>query len=234
MAEGLTIEVDGAVVRATLDRGDDNRLSMAICRELTELLLDPPPGAHILRIAAVGPAFCLGRDRAGDGPDELRDEVGALIELNRALSISKLVSVAVVHADAAGFGVGLASLADVTIAAASARFWFPEVEIDLAPTVVLTWLPGVVGYKQAFHLTATGERLTAARAGELGLVTRVASDEELVQVADEDIARLTGFAPRVHQEIKTFMNQADGLSSDQAYALSTEKLILGSMARRRE
>ena len=37
------------------------------------------------------------------------------------------------------------------------RFYFPEVGIGLAPALVLAWLPRLIGERQAFWLTATGE-----------------------------------------------------------------------------
>ena len=92
-----------------------------------------------------------------------------------ALRTSPLVTIAEVHGDAAGFGVGLIAACDVAVAVSDAHFWFPEVGIDLAPALVLAWLPRVVGERQAFWLTATGERVAAARAQELGLVNEVVS-----------------------------------------------------------
>src|SRR3712207_6933355 len=45
---------------------------------------------------------------------------------------------------------------DVSVAVASARIFFPEVSIGLAPALVLAWLPRVIGAREAFWLTATG------------------------------------------------------------------------------
>lgn len=119
MAEGLDVTVDGPVIRAVIDRGDANLLTTAMCEELTELLATPPPGAHVLRLAARGPSFCLGRERRGRSLEELRHEVTALVGLNRALRKSPLVTLAEVQGDAAGFGVGLATLCRVSVAAPS-------------------------------------------------------------------------------------------------------------------
>lgn len=234
MADGLTLSVDGGVLTATLDRQPGNRLSSDICRELTELLRRPPADAHVLHLRASGEAFCLGRDRGDGGPDQLRGEVDALVGLNLALAASPLVSVAEVQGDAAGFGVGLAALCDVTIASNEARFWFPEVEIDLAPTVVLTWLAPLVGRKRAFDLTATARRLTAHDARELGLVTQVVSATELAASVQDRIAELRRFSPGVHGRIKGFLGDTAGLDAAAAYALATERLIIGSLQRRRD
>ncbi|HSK23321.1 MAG TPA: enoyl-CoA hydratase/isomerase family protein [Egicoccus sp.] len=232
--EGMRIETADGVATATLARAPENLLTGAICRALTELLLRPPPQLHVLRLRAEGRVFCLGRERVAEDVGSLRDEVQALVALNLALRDSPVVSVAEVHGDAAGFGVGLAALCDVTVAAASARFWFPEVEIDLAPTVVLSWLPRLVGTKTAVHLTATGRRVDAAEAARLGLVTSVVDDGDLATTVDIEVERLRGLSPHVHGQIKAFTAQTADLTTEQAYVLATERLILGSMARRRE
>lgn len=232
MAEGLTFDRDGDVLVATIDRGVDNRLSSDICRALTDAL-EAPEGVHVLHVRAVGEAFCLGRDRAAEDPTTLRAEVRALIDLNQALRTSEVVSVAEIQGDAAGFGVGLAALCDVSVAARSARFWFPEVEIDLAPTVVLSWLPRRVGELRAFYLTATGERVSADDAVAMGLVTLAVDDGELSTRTKVEVERLRSFQPWVHQQIKEFIGAAGALTDGQAYDLATERLILGSMTRRR-
>lgn len=231
---GLAVTSADGVVDVVLRRGDDNLLTIDMCRVLTDRLLTPDAGDHVLRIRADGPVFCLGRERRAETPDELRVEARSLVALNEALSSSPMVTVAQVHGDAAGFGVGLAALCDITIAAPSAGFRFPEVEIDLAPVVVLSWLPDLIGHKEAFRLTASGARVDARRAADLGLVTTVTdTDDSLDAVVTDEIAALRKRMPRVHSEVKGFLRATDDLSRAQAYELALDRLVLGSMARRR-
>lgn len=233
--EALHVTTSDGVVDVVVDVGDDrNLLSMAMCRQLLSLLLDPPEGAHVLRLRAVGPAFCLGRERGADDPAALRAEATTLADLNAALRSSRLVTVAEVGGDAAGFGVGLFANADVAVASRDATFWFPEVRIDLVPAVVLAWLPEVVGRKQAFWLTASGSPIDAERALELGLLTAVAPAEELGAVVDDVVATLRQHAPRVHAGIKDFLGTTADLGAAGTSALAVERLIVGSMSRRRD
>ncbi|MGH3341755.1 MAG: enoyl-CoA hydratase/isomerase family protein [Carbonactinosporaceae bacterium] len=233
MAEGMALSrQDDGVVLAVLEHGEGNLVTRQMCDALTVYLREPPDDAHILVLAPRGPNFCLGRERRAGTPQELREEVDALVALNRALVTTRLVTVAKVNGDAAGYGVGLAALCDVTVAAPAARFWFPEVEMGLAPAVVLAWLPRLVGRKCAFQLTATGRKVFAAEAAQIGLVTAVApSTDELEAAVRDEVAGLTKHSPRVHGEIKEFLRASADLSQDQAGDLATEKLILGSMAR---
>lgn len=233
--EGLTAEVSDGVLEVVIDRGHDNLFTMSMCDHLSRLLSDPPQGAHVLRLRAKGPTFCLGRERAGETVSDVRQETLSLIGLNTAIGASPLVTVAELAGDAAGYGVGLASLCDLVIAAPSARVWFPEVSIDLSPSVVLTWLPRLVGPKQAFILTATGERIDAKRAAELGLVTEVSHDDAgLEELTTRRIAALRRWSPKVHTQIATFLRSTSDMTEAQAYNLASERLITGSLERRRD
>lgn len=233
MAAGLRLSVEGPVVRAVLDLGEGNLLDAACIEELVRVLTDPPEGTRMLRLSAIGEAFCLGRERAAEAPDELRREVGRLVNLNRALGSSPLVTIAEVAGDAAGFGVGLVALSDVAVTVPEARLWFPEVEIDLAPVVVLTWLPRLVGRRVAFELTATGRRVAAGEAVDLGLVNEVVPAESLGEAVDRWVDLLSGFSARVHREIKDYLRATQGLDEDRAYELALDRLVVGSMRRRR-
>lgn len=232
---GFTISpvVDGVVV-AELDRGPENLFTLADLRELTAVLTSPPEGAHVLRVRSVGEAFCLGRERGGTStaPGVVRGEAETLVAATRAFRSTRLVTVAEVQGDAAGFGAGVVAACDVSVAVSGARFFFPEVGIGLAPALVLAWLPRVVGPRQAFWLTATAERLPAARALELGLLNAVVgSADELAADVDERIALLRKGSPRVHADIKDMLRAFGGVGDDAALDMSLDRLVVGSLRR---
>jgi enoyl-CoA hydratase/carnithine racemase len=224
---------DGVVV-AELDRGPENLWTLADLRELTALLTDPPEGAHVLRVRSVGEAFCLGRERGGTStaPGTVRGEAETLVAVTRAFRSTRLVTVAEVQGDAAGFGAGVVAACDVAVAVADARFYFPEVSIGLAPALVLAWLPRLIGERQAFWLTATGEKIPAARAVELGLLNAVVgSAEELAKDVDERVALLRAGSPRVHAEIKDMQRAFAAVGDDSALDMSIDRLVVGSLRR---
>ncbi len=223
--------VDG-VVLVEVDLPPDNLYSLEVCRRLVEVLEKPPEGAHVLRLRAAGDSFCLGRERGGTTPAEVRTEAEVLVSLMRALRRTRLVTVAEVQGDAAGFGVGLAAACDVAVALESARFSFPEVGIGLAPALVLAWLPRVIGEREAFWLTATGESITAARAVELSLLNATAgSVEELSKQSDERVAALLRRSPRVHGDIKDMIRMFAEVGDDAALDVSLDRLVVGSLRR---
>jgi enoyl-CoA hydratase/carnithine racemase len=232
---GLSISpvTDGVVV-AELDRGPDNLWTLADLRELVGVLEAPPEGAHVLRVRSVGEAFCLGRERGGTStaPGVVRGEAETLVAVTRAFRRTRLVTVAEVQGDAAGFGVGVLAACDVAVAVADARFSFPEVGIGLAPALVLAWLPRTIGERQAFWLTATGEQVTAARALELGLLNAVVGTaDELRKDVDERVAQLRARSPRVHADIKDMLRAFGAVGDDQALDMSIDRLVVGSLRR---
>ncbi|WP_250031258.1 enoyl-CoA hydratase/isomerase family protein [Paractinoplanes maris] len=228
----MRFETTDGVILAELDRPPQNLFSIDLCDRLTALLTDPPAGSHVLRLRATGDVFCLGRDRGGSTPSDVRAEAEALARLTRAARRTRLVTVAEVQGDAAGFGVGLVAVFDVAVAVRSATFRFPEVGIGLAPALVLAWLPRVVGRREAFWLTATGEPLPAPRAAELGLLNElVDTRDDLTKRVDEMVTLLRARSPRVHADIKDMLRAFAELGDDSALDASVDRLVVGSLRR---
>ena len=229
----LTIHpVEDGVILAEVSRPPDNLFSIEMCARVTALLDDPPEGAHILRLRADGDAFCLGRDRGGSTTAEVRAEAEALAGLTRSAQRTRLVTVAEVQGDAAGFGVGLVAAFDVSVAVREATFRFPEVGIGLAPALVLAWLPRVVGRREAFWLTATGQALTADRAAELGLLNEVVDTRDaLAKRVDDMVAQLRSRSSRVHGDIKDMLRVFGDLGDERALDVSIDRLVVGSLRR---
>lgn len=226
----LDVRTQGAVVTVELHL-PDGLLPLAAAGELAQLLRHPPEGAHVLVLRSSGEAFCLGRERTAATAHELPGEVDVLVDVNDALSRSSLVTVAVVAGDAAGFGLGLAALCDVSVAVDTARFCFPEVGIGLAPTLVLAWLERVVGRRQAFWLTATGEQVDARRAVELDLLNEAVPAADLEAAVQARVRALLRHRPRVHAEIRDMLRVAAGLDVQQAHELARDRLVVGSLRR---
>lgn len=230
MAADLNVDVRGPVVRVEIARPPGNLFTREMCRELTGVLRSPPDGARVLLLTAAGPAFCLGRERAALPPADLHAMAGELAGLNAAIVASSLAVVAQVSGDAAGFGVGLAALADVTLAATTARFWFPEAEAGLAPSLVLTWLPAALGRRLAFWLTATGLPLGADEAQRAGLINRAVPPDNLPAAAAEAVDLLLSQPPGVCGEIKADLAAFSALSLGEAADRAVDRLTLRSLS----
>src|SRR5258707_3776627 len=90
--------------------------------------------------------------------------------------------IAAVHGFAAGGGgFGLVCASDMVVAGASAKFLAGATRVGMAPDAgVSVTLPRLVGLRKATAILLTNPVITAAEAMELGIVTRVVPDEQLV------------------------------------------------------
>jgi enoyl-CoA hydratase/carnithine racemase len=92
-------------------------------------------------------------------------------------------SIAAVRGIARGGGMTIALSCDVVLAADTATFGYPELNVGVLPGLHFTHLPRIVGRHKAFELLFSGEPFDAARAVDLGLVNRSVADGELMASA---------------------------------------------------
>ncbi len=231
MSEGLKIEANGPLVTVGIERGEGNEFTRAMCEELSGLLMEPPADARVLLLRSAGATFCTGRDGSARGASEIRAMARALAEVNVGIVFSELTVVAEVGGPAAGFGVGLAGLADVTIASSAASFRFPEVAAALAPALVLAWLPHVVGRRMAYWLASTGCTFDAAEAMRMGIVNEVAEPESLAKRVDEVVAGLLAAPASVISAIKRDLLSNSWLQMREDSFAAADRLALRALTR---
>jgi enoyl-CoA hydratase/3-hydroxyacyl-CoA dehydrogenase len=119
------------------------------------------------------------------------------------METSSIVTVAAVNAMALGGGCELAMACDVRIAAESAMFGQPEINLGIIPGFGGTQrLPRLIGEGRARELNLTGEPIAADEAYALGLANRVVPDEELFDAALAWARKLAEQAPLAVEQIK--------------------------------
>ena len=115
--------------------------------------------------------------------------------------------VAAVNGPAVGIGCSLALCCDLILAGESAYFLLAFVNIGLAPDGGSSlFLPTRVGMARASELSMLGERLSAARALEWGLINRVVPDAALADEAAALAARLAAGPTRSYAGTKRQLN----------------------------
>lgn len=220
---GLVVTADAGVVRVLLDNGDQNRVSPDMVAWLTAVLDVPPAWCRIVLIASTGPSFCLGPVPAS-APERVRDLGEALAGFNEALTSTRVVTIAAIDGVAAGFGVGLASLPDITIAGTDARWVLPEVKVGLTPALVLSWLVDLIGPKAATFMALTGIEVGVERALDLGLASQVAESGSLNDEVDTLIGRLSSFDSDGLLEVKRYLVDRRGKVPREAVDLAIERM----------
>lgn len=229
MTDGLVVDHVGALITVELCREPNNEFTQEMCNSLASVLMDPPEGARVLLLRSAGGNFCTGRDGSAKGAAQIRSMAIALAEVNVALVFSSLTVVVEVGGDVAGFGVGLAALGDVTVVSSEAKFRFPEVEAGLAPALVLTWLPHVVGRRKAFWLTATGHSFDAYEAHRLGLVNEVVLPDALSERSAELVEIMIATPPSARSQIKSDLRSGNWLRLREDSYEAVDRLAIRSL-----
>lgn len=189
---------EGAVTVITLaDPATMNAAGVDLAGELLDALKEAALGAAPARaivLTGEGRGFCSGANlqagpgggkRDGDG----KPDAGAALEtiynpLVTYLKEMPVPLVTAVNGAAAGVGCSLALLGDLIVAGESAYFLQAFRRIGLVPDGGSTYLlPRMVGKARAMEMALLGERISAAKALEWGLINRVTSDADLMPTA---------------------------------------------------
>ena len=191
-------------------------------------------------IAANGPSFSAGHD-VKEMTARRTDADGGRAYFHHIMTMCSNMMQAIVHCPkpviaavngvATAAGCQLVATCDLAVAAKTAKFALPGVDIGLFCTTPMVALTRNVPRKQAMEMLMTGEAIPAERARELGLVNRVVADgTELA----EAIALANLIASKSMYTVKTgkaaFYRQAD-MSLADAYRLANEVMTENMMAR---
>jgi enoyl-CoA hydratase/carnithine racemase len=186
VSEDVTYQAAKGVAEITLARDPVNALSVTflecILGAFRRAAADDAVRAVILR-SALPRRFSAGLDLdilMGKSGLEVRSFLERLyVELADVQYGMGKPTIAAVNGAARGGGMTLAISCDVILAAESASFGYPEIELGLIPAIHFAHLPRIIGRHRAFDLLFTGRRFEAAEAAAMGLVSRVVPDDAL-------------------------------------------------------
>jgi enoyl-CoA hydratase/carnithine racemase len=186
-------EKTGGVVRLTLNRPERfNPLSAAMIAALQQCLdeVAADSEARVVILAAGGRGFCAGHDlkemraHAADADWQSR----LFSDCNRMMvSLTRLPQpvIARVHGIATAAGCQLVSMCDIALAADTASFAMPGVNIGVFCTTPAVGVARNVSRKRAMEMLLTGRPIDAPTALEWGLINRVAPAEGLDAAVQE-------------------------------------------------
>ncbi|MCK6255914.1 enoyl-CoA hydratase/isomerase family protein [Fictibacillus sp. KIGAM418] len=213
MFETIMYETRAGVAWITLNRPDKLNAFMSVMhKEMLSALKTAGKDEEVraIVITGAGRAFCSGQDLGGsDNPDYgevLRQGYNPMVQA--LVSIEKPV-IAAVNGVAAGAGMSLALACDFRLASEKASFIEAFIHVGLVPdSGNLYFLPRLVGHAKAMELAVLGEKISAEQAKELGLVTKVVSDEAFVQEVETFAVRLANMPTKAIGLIKRYMNKS--------------------------
>jgi 2-(1,2-epoxy-1,2-dihydrophenyl)acetyl-CoA isomerase len=188
-------------------------------------------GTRCVLITGAGRAFSAGQDLADPHvapsrePGAAPKDIGHMLDhyyipLALRLRSMPVPVMAAVNGVAAGAGANMAFGCDLVWAGESASFIQAFSKIGLIPDCGGTWLlPRLVGRAKALELALLGDKLKAADAERLGLISRVVPDAELQDAAMATAQKLAGMPTRALAETRRALDEALKLDFEPALKL---------------
>jgi methylglutaconyl-CoA hydratase len=240
MYRKILYEQRDGVARITLNRPEKrNALDGEIVAELKAAFNASASDAacRVVLLTGAGADFCSGADlenlekTAQASVLENIAEARATADLFLMMRNHPRPVIAAVQGRALAGGCGIATACDIILAAQSAQFGYPEVNIGFVPAMVMAILRRSVSEKAAFELVVTGETVSAARAHELGLVHRVFADEKFSSEVETYAARLAAKSASAIMLSKRLLYDMDSMSFEAALQAGVE---INAIARQTE
>ena len=214
----VALTLQGPIAFITLDRPETyNAIDADVTQHLRAAMdtIERSTDTRVIVLRGTGKGFCAGGDLpffAAQG-DRLRQTVDTMLDDGNAFLVAlretnKLV-VASVHGAAAGAGLSLVMACDFCIAASDASFVPAYARLAVSPDMGGTAnMVRALGLRNAMRVYFLEDRLTAADAEQLGIVSRIVAPADL-DVATLDMARRLADLPRAAAEsTKALLRQA--------------------------
>src|SRR5215471_18356860 len=223
----IITERSGNILRTQLNRpAQKNAMTSAMYITLADLLNGAAKDDQIRVVLwhAAGDSFSAGNDiqdflknPPGSGESPQARLIQALINFDKPIVVA-------VQGAAIGGGTTMLTHCDFLFAGESAKFQMPFVNLALVPEFGSSYsVPARIGYLRAAELILLGSRFDAKHAAELGLVTRVVPDQELLTTATDAARALAEKAPSALRACKRLMRASTREQVDRAVKLELQE-----------
>ncbi|UCD64949.1 MAG: enoyl-CoA hydratase/isomerase family protein [Candidatus Zixiibacteriota bacterium] len=229
----IKYEKKGGVGYLTFNRPEiHNAFNSTLIKEMLHLFgaIESDEQLRLVVLTGEGKSFCAGADL-----NWMRSVVNQSFEQNLAES-SELADllyrvytfrrpvIGRVNGAAIGGGTGFVAVCDIAIAARSAKFSFSEVKIGVVPACIGPYVVKKMGEGKARELFITGERMTADRAFEVGLVSKVVDDGRLDEEVDKLVKLVLSSGPEAVAMAKKLVSEVPGMEPDRFKPYTAEMI----------
>ncbi len=210
-------QVEDSIATITLNRPERlNAINDAVVDSLNRIIvgLADDPAVRVVVITGTGRAFSAGTDvREALTRQSTPEQTGTRGSIHYIPGLRRLPQpvIAAVNGVTAGIGISLALASDIRIAAQSARFTAAWIRRGFIPDGGATFmLPFLMGLPRALEFAWTADMTSAEAALQLGLVSHVVPDEELMPTVMNLAQRLVAGPPLAIARVKEAMYRAIG------------------------
>ncbi|MBA3010894.1 MAG: enoyl-CoA hydratase/isomerase family protein [Proteobacteria bacterium] len=231
----LLYEVKNHIAWVTINREKQkNAISMDAIQRFLTYLDQAEEDQKVRAVCLTGAGdkvFCSGADLGsamGEAPDKKAMMFGQYARLLTRISQFPKPTLAKINGHCLAGGTGFMLACDIVIAREDVLFGTPEVNVGLFPMMIGALIFRNVLRKKAMEMILLGERLTAAQALEMGMVTRVVPKETLEGTTQEILMALAAKSPVGIRMGKQAFSAVEGMPLDKA--VETLALKLGQVA----
>jgi methylglutaconyl-CoA hydratase len=230
--------VEQGIARVTLNRPEKrNALDAELISEVRDALRScaRDETVRVVLLTGAGADFCSGADLSGL---ERTFNAGVLDHMADARNMAELFVemrhhprpiVAAVRGRALAGGCGLATACDLVVAAESAKFGYPEVNIGFVPAMVMAILRRSLSEKRAFEMIASGDIITAQVAHEFDLINAVFADETFDSDVQDFVTQLASKSASAITLSKRLLYHMDGMTFEAAIEAGVETNAIARM-----
>jgi len=221
------------IATVTLNRPEvHNAFNEVMIAELTEVFkkIAEDDGVRVVVLTGSGKSFSAGADlnwmkkMIDYSYEQNLDDSLKLAELFYLMYSLPKPIIARVNGASIGGGTGLVAVCDIAIASENAKFSLSEVKLGLVPACISPYVIRKVGEGRCREFFLTGERLTARRALEAGLVNQVAPLEQLDQAIQEKAAQLISSGPDALAMCKELLKNVPAMDFEKAKTYTADMI----------
>ncbi|QOL80642.1 crotonase/enoyl-CoA hydratase family protein [Pseudooceanicola spongiae] len=221
--ETIEIQTDArGVATLWLDRAEKhNALNAVMIAEVTAAAraLAADASVRVVVLGARGRSFCAGgdlgwmRDQFQAPAAQRAEEAGHLAGMLQALNTLPKPLIGRVQGNCFGGGVGMVSVCDVAVGTSAVAMALTETRLGLIPATIGPYVVARMGEARARRVFFSGRRFDADEARDLGLLSRVVSEEALDAAVEQEVAPYLACAPGAVAQAKALV-QALGDAAD--------------------
>jgi methylglutaconyl-CoA hydratase len=222
----VRVEISRGVMTVTLaDVDNRNALGAGLLQGLYDALerANSDDAVRAVVVTNDGNTFCAGanlKEQSGakksSGPAVGLDGIFEMIQRSPTPVIGRIAG------HVMGGGNGLAAALDIAIAAEDAKFGFTEVRLGVIPAIISVVCLPKMRRGEALEAFLRGNRVSAARAAELGLISRAVPREQLDDAVEEVLADIRKGGPNALGLAKRLVYEVPGMEQKEAFAYTSK------------
>ncbi len=222
----VRVEAEGGVLTVTLAEVESrNALGASVVNGIHEAITraDDDPTLRAVVITNEGSTFCAGANlKEQSGAEKTARPKLGFEQLLEQIQRSPTPILGKIRGHVVGGGNGLAAALDIAIAQDDVKFGFTEVRLGVAPAIISVVCLPKMRRGDALEAFLRGNRFSAAKAADYGLISRAVPAAELDAAVDEVLADLRLGGPNALGFAKSLVYQVPAMDPKDAFAWTAD------------